>query len=166
MEPRIAIAAPTREGGRPRPPVKWKGRDTGCSSEEEGEERGVERKMNQRDWKVPTVRLRRKRERRVVRTLEVHIRRRGRTLGVSAGGGGLRLEGVGRGCDSGSEWVVWGKEGVSGSADERAVYSWEEEREKRRRKKEARCWPSRMPMSGVWRRDSRVFCRKGGLVGG
>ena len=51
--------------------------------------RGVERKMNHSDWKVPTLRDSRKREASVVRTLRVHIRRSGRMLGGFVPGGGL-----------------------------------------------------------------------------
>lgn len=138
MVPRMAIAAPTFEGGRPRPPLKKKGREVGGSVE-----RGVERKMNQREPKVPTVSERRKREIRVVRTLRVHIRRMGRTLGV-LGGGIFRGVFFGGGTAPCSVSLGPPKEGVSGTAAERAEY-WCVLRRKTRRKEEAMARRRRMP---------------------
>jgi hypothetical protein len=76
MAPRTAIAIPTLRGCIPNPPVKLKGRDCSVCHEGKGSEglkREVERKMNQRLLKVPMWKARMAAERRVDRTLGVHI---------------------------------------------------------------------------------------------
>jgi len=45
------MAKPVVDGGKARPPLKWKGRDGALYSGEEGSDRAVERKTSQREAK-------------------------------------------------------------------------------------------------------------------
>ena len=86
MEPRMARARPIVAGERARPPVKWRKERKWWGSMSllsilGGsvwlEERGVERKMNQRALKVPMWKAKRPWLSKVVRTLGVRMERKG-----------------------------------------------------------------------------------------
>ena len=66
----MLVARPTVAAGMPRPPVKVRGREVG----EVGEERGVERKRDQRFVKAPRWKSKKAVVRRVKRTFLVKMR--------------------------------------------------------------------------------------------